>query len=324
MRGDINKLTLSNMLSLELARVTEATAVAAAEWRGRGDEAAADKAAAKAMREALMRLPMKGRIVIGEGDEDDVPMLYIGEELGLGAGPSVDIAVDPLEGTTACAKSLQGALAVLACADQGGLLKTPDIYMDKIAIGPGYEKGLVDLDESVEDNLNALAKAKGVPVNKITACILDRPRHAKLIEDVREVGAAIRLISDGDIAGVINTTNPDETFIDVYLGTGGAAEGILAAAALRCTGGQLQARLIPSKEQDYERAEAAGINDLKRKYEVSELASGDVVFAATGITNGSMLHGVQFNRQKTITETVVMTSATGAIRRIKAERASTA
>jgi fructose-1,6-bisphosphatase II / sedoheptulose-1,7-bisphosphatase len=310
---------LDRMLTLEIVRVTEAAAVAAARLRGRGDEKAADQAAVDGMRRELNRLPINGRIVIGEGERDEAPMLYIGEEVGTGDGPEVDIAVDPLEGTTICAKSLPNSLAVLAIAERGSLLHSPDIYMDKIAIGPGYEPGLVDLDASAADNIKALAGAKGVPVSEITACILDRPRHAKLIENVREAGAAIQLIGDGDIAGVIHTTNPAETGIDIYFGIGGAPEGVLAAAALRCIGGQMETRLHPMNDDHRARVQAIGIEDIDKKYTMEELASGDVLFAATGVTDGSMLHGVKFGPGFTKTETVIMRAETRTVRWIRAE-----
>ncbi len=324
MAKDNGKPPLSRVLTLEIARVTEAAAVAAAKLRGRGDEMAADQVAVDAMRRELNRLSIQGRIVIGEGERDEAPMLYIGEEVGAGEGPHVDIAVDPLEGTTICAKALPNSLAVLAVAEHGSLLNSPDIYMDKIAIGPGYEAGLVDLDASPEENVNALARAKGVPVEEITACILDRPRHAKLIEGVREAGAAIHLIGDGDIAGVIHTTEPDETGIDIYMGIGGAPEGVLAAAALRCIGGQMQGRLHPLKDQDRERAATMGIEDINRKYTMEELAKGDVLFSATGVTDGSMLDGVKFKKDGIIeTETVVMRAATRTVRWIRTEHRTT-
>ena len=241
---------LDRVLVLEVARVTEAAAIAAARLRGRGDEKAADKAAVDAMRRELAKVHIKGRVVIGEGEMDESPMLYIGEEVGIGDGPEVDIAVDPLEGTTICAKAMPNALAVLAIAERGGLLNAPDMYMNKIAIGPGYPEGIIDLDAPPGDNLNAMAKAKGVPVSEITACILDRPRHAELIAAVRKAGAGVQLIPDGDIAGVIWTTDPKETGIDIYFGIGGAPEGVLAAAALRCIGGQMQGRLHPLKKEE--------------------------------------------------------------------------
>jgi fructose-1,6-bisphosphatase II / sedoheptulose-1,7-bisphosphatase len=245
---------LERVLVLEVARVTEAAAIAAARLRGRGNEKAADKAAVDAMRRELALLTIQGTVVIGEGEMDEAPMLYIGEKVGSGEGPEVDIAVDPLEGTTICAKSMPNALAVLAISEKGGLLNAPDMYMDKIAVGPGYPAGIVDLDKTPGDNIRDLAKAKGVPVGEITACILDRPRHAELIKAVREAGAAVRLIPDGDIAGVIWTTDAQETGIDIYMGSGGAPEGVLAAAAMRCVGGQIQGRLKPSNDDERIRA----------------------------------------------------------------------
>jgi fructose-1,6-bisphosphatase II / sedoheptulose-1,7-bisphosphatase len=308
---------LDRVLVLEVARVTEAAAIAAARLRGRGNEKLADKAAVDAMRRELALLNIRGTVVIGEGEMDEAPMLYIGEEVGSGQGPSVDIAVDPLEGTTICAKSMPNALAVLAISEKGGLLHAPDMYMDKIAIGPGYPEGLVDLDRTPGDNVKALAKAKGVPVSEITACILDRPRHAELIKAVREAGAAVRLIPDGDIAGVIWCTDPKETGIDIYLGSGGAPEGVLAAAALRCIGGQIQGRLKPSNDDERSRAAKMGITDINRKFRLEDMASADVVFSATGVTDGSLLDGVRFRGDFAETETVVMRARTGTVRRIK-------
>jgi fructose-1,6-bisphosphatase II / sedoheptulose-1,7-bisphosphatase len=308
---------LDRALTLEVVRVTEQAAIAAARLRGRGDEKAADQAAVDAMRRELGRIDIQGRVVIGEGERDEAPMLFIGEEIGTGKGPKVDIAVDPLECTTVCAKNLPNSLAVLAMAEQGTLLHAPDIYMDKIAIGPGYAEGTVDLDATPDENIASLAKAKGVKITEITACILDRPRHEKIIQAVRKTGAALRLIGDGDIAGVIHTTDPEETGIDIYFGVGGAPEGVLAAAALRCVGGQIQTRLFPMKDADYKRAEAVGIKDIKRKYTMMDLASGDVFFAATGVTDGNMLDGVKFRRDTIETETVVMRSATKTVRWIK-------
>lgn len=244
-------------------------------------------------------------------------MLYIGEEVGSGEGPDVDIAVDPLEGTTICAKAMPNALAVLAISERGGLLHAPDMYMDKIAIGPGYPPGIVDLDKSPADNLQALADAKGVPIGQITACILDRARHAELIKAVRDAGAAIRLIPDGDIAGVIWTTDPRETGIDIYMGSGGAPEGVLAAAALRCIGGQIQGRLLPANKEERDRAASMGITDINRKFTLEEMASSDVIFAATGVTDGSLLDGVHFHDAAAETETVVMRSLTRTVRRIR-------
>jgi fructose-1,6-bisphosphatase II / sedoheptulose-1,7-bisphosphatase len=305
------------VLVLEVARVTEAAAIAAARLRGRGNEKAADKAAVDAMRRELSRVSVRGTVVIGEGEMDEAPMLYIGEEVGNGEGPEVDIAVDPLEGTTICAKSMPNALAVLAIAERGGLLHAPDMYMNKIAIGPGYPDGLVDLDAPVAHNLNALAKAKGVPIGEITACILDRPRHAEIIKAVRDAGAAVQLIPDGDIAGVIWTTDPAETGIDIYLGSGGAPEGVLAAAALRSIGGQIEGRLMPTKEDERVRAAKMGISDINRKFRLEDMASGDVIFSATGVTDGSLLEGVRFRGDFAETESVVMRSKTGTVRRIK-------
>jgi fructose-1,6-bisphosphatase II / sedoheptulose-1,7-bisphosphatase len=308
---------LDRVLSIEIARVTEAAAIAAARLRGRGDVKGADGAAVDAMRRELAKLSIRGRVVIGEGEMDEAPMLYIGEEVGTGEGPRVDIAVDPLEGTTICAKAMPNALAVLAISAEGGLLHAPDMYMNKIAVGPGYSEGIVDLDRSPKDNLEALAKAKGVPVSEITACILDRPRHSELIAEVRKAGAGIQLIPDGDIAGVIWTTDPAKTNVDIYLGSGGAPEGVLAAAALRCIGGQMQGRLMPLKDEEKRRAKEMGIDDIDRKFSMAEMASADVIFSATGVTDGSLLEGVHFRQGFAETETVVMRAATGTVRRIK-------
>lgn len=246
-------------------------------------------------------------------------MLFIGEKVGAKNGPKVDIALDPLEGTTICAKNLPNALAVIAMAEDGSLLNAPDSYMAKIAIGPGYEPGVVDLDASPADNIHALARAKGVSIEEITACILDRPRHARIIEEVRASGAAIRLIGDGDVAGVIHTTNPDETGIDIYMGIGGAPEGVLAAAALRCIGGQMQGRLVINSDEQRERAKRMGIENINQKFDMSDMARGDVLFAATGVTDGNLLAGVKFGRQSIVTHTVVMRSSSGTVRWIKAE-----
>ena len=310
---------LDRVLTLELVRVTERAAVAAARLRGRGDEMSADQVAVDAMRSELNALDIQGTVVIGEGERDEAPMLFIGEEVGTGTGPKVDIALDPLEGTTITAKSMPNALAVIALGEEGTFLHAPDVYMDKIAIGGGYKQGLVDLDNTPADNIKALAKAKGVPVEEITACILDRPRHAKLIEAVRDAGAAVRLIGDGDVAGVIDTTNTKETGIDIYMGIGGAPEGVLAAAALRCIGGQMQGRLITNSDEQKKRAAKMGVEDFDRKYTMEEMASGDVIFAATGVTDGSMLDGVHFKGAGLTTETVVMRASTGTVRWIRAE-----
>lgn len=309
---------LDRILTLELVRVTERAAVAAARLRGRGDEKQADQAAVDAMRSELNRLPIRGTVVIGEGERDEAPMLYIGEEVGAGEGPDVDIALDPLEGTTICAKNLPNALAVIAIAEKGSLLYAPDVYMDKIAVGPGYPDGVIDIDASPAENIANLAKAKGVAPGDITACILDRPRHARLIEAVRATGAAIRLIGDGDVAGVIHTTEPDETGIDIYLGTGGAPEGVLAAAALRCIGGQMQGRLQLNTEEKVARAAKMGISDPEKVYRMDEMARGDVLFAATGVTDGNLLSGVKFGRASIDTHTIVMRSSSRTIREIKA------
>ena len=316
MAHDMTAMGLDRSLALEVTRVTEAAAIAAARLRGHGNEKAADKAAVDAMRRELAGMPITGTVVIGEGEMDEAPMLYIGEKLGSGQGPEVDIAVDPLEGTTICAKAMPNALAVLAIAEKGGFLHAPDMYMSKIAVGPGYPEGIVDLDASAADNLNALARAKGVPVSQITACILDRPRHAEMIKAVRATGAAIQLIPDGDIAGVIWTTNPDETGIDIYMGSGGAPEGVLAAAALACTGGQIQGRLLPSNDEERVRAASMGITDINRKLSLADMARGDLMFAATGVTNGWLLEGVKFVGDAATTETLVLRSKTGTVRRI--------
>ncbi len=309
---------LDRILTLELARVTEATALAAARFRGRGDEIAADQAAVDAMRGELNRLPIDGTVVIGEGERDEVPMLFIGEKVGTGKGPAIDVALVPLEGTTICAKNLPNSITVVAFAERGSLLHAPDVYMDKIAIGPGFPAGLVDLDRPPAENLKALAAAKGVPIGEITACILDRPRHARLIEEVRACGASIRLIGDGDVTGVIHTTEPDETGIDIYMGSGGAPEGVLAAAALRCIGGQMQGRLVLDRSDKVERARRMGIADPRKKYGLDDMARGDVLFAATGVTDGNFLQGVKFGRACVTTHTVVMRSSTGTVRWIRA------
>jgi fructose-1,6-bisphosphatase II / sedoheptulose-1,7-bisphosphatase len=308
---------LERILTLELARVTEAAAIASYEQVGRGNEHDADQAAVDAMRTALNLCNFDGTVVIGEGERDEAPMLYIGEKVGTGKGPKVDIALDPLEGTTLTAKAMANALAVVAIAEGGSLLHAPDTYMDKIAIGGGYPEGVVDLDADPRDNIKALAKAKGVPTREITACILDRPRHADLIAKVREAGAAIRLISDGDIAGVIHCSDP-ETGIDIYMGQGGAPEGVLAAAALRCVGGQIQTRLVFRNDDEKNRAARIGIKDLKKKYNTLDLASGDVMFAATGVTDGSMLEGIHKRGNFMTSETIVMRSRTRTVRWIKA------
>jgi fructose-1,6-bisphosphatase II / sedoheptulose-1,7-bisphosphatase len=310
---------IERILTLELVRVTERAAVAAARLRGRGDEKAADQAAVDAMRRELNRLPIDGTVVIGEGERDEAPMLFIGEKVGTATGPKVDIAVDPLEGTTLCAKDLPGSIAVMAMAPAGSLLNAPDVYMDKIAIGPGYPKGTIDLDMSPEENLLSLAKAKGVKPGEITALILDRPRHQNLVDACRKVGAGIRFITDGDVAGVIFTAQSEMTGVDIYFGTGGAPEGVLAAGALRCVGGQMQGRLILDTEAKRERSLKMGIKDPNKKYDMTELASGDVIVCATGVTTGPLLTGVKFGREIIETETVIYRSVTGTVRRIHGE-----
>ncbi len=308
---------LGRILTMEFVRVTERAAMAAARLRGRGDEKTADQVAVDAMRQELNRLAIKGTVVIGEGERDEAPMLYIGEEVGAG-GPEVDIALDPLEGTTICAKNMPNALAVIAIAEKGSLLFAPDVYMDKIAIGPGYPHSVIDIDATPAQNIENLAKAKGVLVSEITACILDRPRHKKLIDAVRSTGAAISLISDGDVAGVIHTTDLKETGIDIYLGTGGAPEGVLAAAALHCTGGQMHGRLILDTPEKVERASKMGIADPLKVYRIEEMARGDVLFAATGVTDGNLLTGVQFGRDVITTHTILLCSSSKTVREIKA------
>jgi fructose-1,6-bisphosphatase II / sedoheptulose-1,7-bisphosphatase len=272
------------------------------------------------MRRELNKLPIEGTIVIGEGERDEAPMLFIGEKVGLNAGPQVDIAVDPLEGTTLCAKNMPGAIATMAMADGGTLLHAPDVYMQKIAIGPGYTRNVIDLDAPPAENIQRLAKAKGVPASAITALVLDRPRHADIIAAIRGTGAAVRLITDGDVAGVIHTATPDETGVDIYMGTGGAPEGVLAAAALRCIGGQMQCRLILDTPEKRERAAKMGVSDPRMIYGIEDMVKGDCLFAATGVTTGSLLTGVKFRKDDVIeTETVVMRSVTGTVRYIKAE-----
>jgi len=300
-------------LALEAVRVTEEAALAAARLMGRGDEQAADQAAVDAMRTALNSLAIDGTVVIGEGERDEAPMLYIGEKVGTGQGPRIDIALDPLEGTTITAKGGMNALAVIAMADQGGFLNAPDVYMDKIAVGGGLPEGLVDLDATPAENLAALAKAKDVEIADLVVCILDRPRHADLIATVREAGARIMLISDGDVSGVIATSRP-ESGVDIYMGSGGAPEGVLAAAALRCIGGQMQGRLLFRNNDERARAGRWGIKDLDRKYRLIDLASGNVMFAATGVTNGNMLNGVRRIHGGATTQSIVMRSKSGTVR----------
>lgn len=302
-------------LALEAVRVTEAAALNCARWTGRGDETAADQAAVDAMRKAFDALTIDGTVVIGEGERDEAPMLYIGEKVGSG-GPKVDIALDPLEGTTICATGAPNALAVIAMADAGNLLHCPDTYMAKIAVGP-VGKGVVDLDKSPTENLHALAEAKRCSVEDLTVIILSRPRHEAIIREVRKTGARIRLITDGDVSAAIATTKP-ETGIDLLLGIGGAPEGVLAAAALRCVGGEFQGRLAPRNDDEIERAKKMGVADIKRKFQIEELAGGDVMFAATGVTDGDYLKGVHFFAGGATTQSVVMRSKTKTIRVINA------
>ena len=304
-------------LALEAVRVTEAAAIAASRWMGRGDEKSADQAAVDAMRQALNGLEIDGTVVIGEGERDEAPMLYIGERVGDGKGPKLDIALDPLEGTTITAKGGNNAMAVIAMAEQGGFLNAPDVYMDKIGIGGGLPDAVVDIDRSPAENLAALAEAKGKKINDMVACILDRPRHADLIKAVREAGARIQLISDGDVSGVIATAQPNSG-IDIYLGSGGAPEGVLAAAALRCIGGFFQGRLVFRNDDEKQRAKRCGITDLNRKYGLLDLAKGHVMFAATGVTDGTMLRGVRYFSGGIETHSMVMRSKTGTVRRISA------
>ncbi len=310
-------VSLDRNLALEAVRVTELTALAASRLMGRGDEKAADQAAVNAMRGALNDLAVDGTVVIGEGERDKAPMLYIGENVGAG-GPPIDIALDPLEGTTITAKGGQNALAVIAMAESGGFLNAPDVYMDKIAVGGGLPEGVVDLDAEPQDNLRALAEAKGVEISDLVVCILDRPRHSEIIRKVRDAGARIMLISDGDVSGVISTTRYNAG-VDLYMGIGGAPEGVLAAAALRCIGGQMQGRLAFRKDGERERAERWGIRDVDRKYNLEELAGGDVMFAATGVTDGTMLKGVRRFGGGAKTHSIVMRSKTGTIRFIEAD-----
>nr|WP_087575160.1 class II fructose-bisphosphatase [Sphingomonas sp. CDS-1] len=312
---------LDRVLVLEMVRVTEAAAIAASKLIGRGDEKAADAAAVEAMRLAFNDLYMDGTVVIGEGERDEAPMLYIGEKVGnaIGTGPRIDIALDPLEGTTITAKAGPNALAVLAISEEGGLLNAPDVYMEKLAVGPGLPDGIIDLNKSVKENVEAVANAKGVDPHEIIVCVLDRPRHEKLIAELRAIGCGIMLIPDGDVAGVIATTNP-ETNIDMYMGSGGAPEGVLACAALRCVGGQFKGKLLFRNDDERARARKWGITDLDRIYDLKELAKGDCIFAATGVTDGSLLNGVKrLPGGKLTTDSVVMRASTGTVRWVKGE-----
>lgn len=304
------------MLSLGLARVAEQAAIASAKLIGHGDEKAADQAAVNAMREQLNMLDIKGVVVIGEGERDEAPMLYIGEEVGTGNGPGVDIALDPLEGTTLTAKDMPNALTVIAMGPRGSMLHAPDVYMDKLAIGPGYAEDVVTMDMTPTERINALAAAKGCKPSDITCCILERPRHEDLIAEVRATGAAIRLITDGDVAGVMHCAEADITGIDIYMGSGGAPEGVLAAAALKCMGGQMYGRLLFRNDDERGRAAKAGITDLDRVYKRDDLVTDHVIFAATGVTNGSILSGIKREVGWITTETLLMRSKTGSVRRV--------
>jgi fructose-1,6-bisphosphatase II / sedoheptulose-1,7-bisphosphatase len=304
------------LLSLGLARVAEQAAIASAALVGRGDEKAADQAAVTAMRNQLNLLDIAGVVVIGEGERDEAPMLYIGEEVGTGAGPAVDIALDPLDGTTLTAKAMPNALTVIAMAPRGTLLHAPDTYMDKLAVGPGYPENVVSLQMSAKERVEALAAARGCAPSDITVCILERPRHQEMIDDVRATGAAIKLITDGDVAGVIHCAEAEKTGIDMYMGTGGAPEGVLAASALKCMGGQFWGRLVFRNDDEKARASKAGITDFDRIYSRDELVTGDVIFAATGVTDGSIVAGIKRSPGFVETETILMRSRTGSVRRM--------
>jgi fructose-1,6-bisphosphatase II / sedoheptulose-1,7-bisphosphatase len=310
---------LERILTLEIVRVTERAAVSAARLRGRGNKIAADQAAVDAMRRELNKMPIDGTVVIGEGERDKAPMLFIGERVGNSNGPKVDIAVDPLDGTTLCAGDMPGAIATMAMAEGGTLLNAPDVYMQKIAIGPGYARGVVELDAPPADNILRLARAKGVRPSEITALVMDRPRHAQIVAAVRGTGATVRLIGDGDVAGVILTADPDVSGIDIYMSTGGAPEGVLAAAALRCIGGQMQCRLVLDTDEKRERAAHMGISDPRTIFAVEDMVRGDCLFAATGVTDGALVSGVKFRKHVIETETIVMRSVTGTVRSIKAQ-----
>ncbi len=310
---------LDRGLVLDAVRVTEIAAIAAWKLVGRGDEKAADQAAVDAMRTALNDLDVDGEIVIGEGERDEAPMLYIGEKVGRGNGPAIDIALDPLEGTTLTAKAMANALAVMAWAPKGTLLNAPDTYMDKIACGPGYPDGVIDLDASPADNVKSLASHKGVDTSQITVCVLDRPRHAGIIESLRSVNARVYLITDGDVAGVINTADP-ETGIDMYVGSGGAPEGVLACAALKCVGGQFQGRLVFRNNDERARAERCGITQFDKKYDLHEMVRADAIFAATGVTSGALLDGVKLEDGFVHTHTLVMNSSTHTVRDVRMKR----
>ena len=304
------------MLSLGLARVSEAAAIACAPLVGRGDEKAADQAAVDAMRTQLNLLQIQGVVVIGEGERDEAPMLYIGEEVGAGDGPAVDIALDPLEGTTLTAKDMPNALAVIAMGPRGSMLHAPDVYMDKLAIGPGFKPGVVTLSMTPAERVSALAAAKGCSVTDITVCVLERPRHEEMIAEIRSTGAAIRLITDGDVAGVMHCAEPQKTGIDMYMGSGGAPEGVLAAAALKCMGGQIFGKLLFRNDDERGRAAKAGITNFEQVYTRDDMVTGDVIFSATGVTDGSLLPGIKREPGQVTAETVLMRSKTGSVRRM--------
>ncbi len=304
------------MLSLGLARVSEAAAIASARLIGSGDEKAADQAAVDAMRTQLNLLDIRGVVVIGEGERDEAPMLFIGEEVGTGQGPAVDIALDPLEGTTLTAKDMPNALAVIAMGPRGSMLHAPDVYMDKLAIGPGYPEGLVTLDMSATERVHALAKAKGGKASDVMVCVLERPRHEVMIAEIRATGARIRLITDGDVAGVIHCAEAAKTGIDMYMGSGGAPEGVLAAAALKCMGGQIQGKLLFRNDDERDRAAQHGVTDLDRIYTRDDMVTQDVIFAATGVTDGSVVRGARRDGEWLETETILMRSKTGSLRRL--------
>jgi len=313
---------IDSVMILNVVRVTEAAAIAASYLVGKGDEKAADAAAVEAMRKAFNKVDFDGTVVIGEGERDEAPMLYIGEKVGTGKGPKIDIALDPLEGTTITAKGMPNALAVVAFAHKGNLLNAPDTYMEKIAIGAGYPEGIIDLDKAPSEVIKAMAKHRGVTPGEMRACVLDRPRHDAIIKDLRSIGCSIKLIGDGDVAGVMETAMPD-TGVDIYLGIGGAPEGVLAAAALRCLGGQFQGRLVFRNEDEKARARKWGITDLNKKYDLEDLARGDVLFAATGVTDGNLVEGVRRKYEGTVTtRSIVLHSADRTIRWIKTRHLS--
>ena len=302
-----------------LRKVTEKAALASYDWIGRGDKEGGDKAAVDAMRKELNKLDIQGEVVIGEGERDEAPMLYIGEKVGTGKGPQVDIALDPLEGTTLTAKNMANALAVMAFSPRGQMLNAPDTYMDKIAVGPGYAPGIINLDNSPTDNILAISSAKGVKPSEITVCVMDRERHKDLINELRNLDVKISLITDGDVQGIIATTNPS-TNIDIYIGRGGAPEGVLAAAALRCVGGQMEGRLHFRNDVEIERARKVGIDDLDKKYNLDGLASGPAIFAATGVTTGSLLDGVRFDKNYVSTHTLIMNSIDASVQNLRSHR----